>query len=48
MMSIPANNLKLAVEMATRVETAMAKRVVGDQPEVRWRRSELGFFTKRS
>lgn len=36
MMSIPTNNLKLAVEMATRVETALAKRV-GDQPEVRMR-----------
>lgn len=33
MMSIPTNNLKLAVEMATRVESALAKRV-GDQPEV--------------
>lgn len=32
-MSIPTNNLKLAVEMATRVESALAKRV-GDQPEV--------------
>jgi len=32
MMSIPTNNLKLAVEMATRVESALAKRV-GDQPE---------------
>jgi len=32
-MSMPTNNLKLAVEMATRVESALAKRV-GDQPEV--------------
>lgn len=33
MMSIPTNNLKLAVEVANRVESALAKRV-GDQPEV--------------
>lgn len=50
MMSIPTNNLKLAVEMATRVESAMAKRV-GDQPEVRsihrsaWPEAVHGFFS---